>query len=346
MIIFDTEIKMKDEITKERINYIDIYKGIGIILMVMGHVGFGVRFDKFIHGFHMPMFFFVSGFLTKSIENIDTKKYLLRKIKTLLIPYIFFGVFHYIFWEIAIDKFNGNFTPLKTLFWINTDNNMPIAGALWFLTALFFVDIIYLFMEKIIKNRIIIIVLVCLLFCFGIFEIKILNFRLPFAIDSAFVGLGLFYIGQILRKNQNKKFILLILNLKDPLVILISLIVYLSIIFNHYVNMRTGSYSFIPFFLINSVVASCMLINISKFIEKKFKSSIFLYLQKYFIYIGKNSMIFLCLNQIVILCLKYIIRIPNYYITKVIILFATFLILTLVSYVIENSKLKVILGKF
>lgn len=337
---------MKDEITKERINYIDIYKGIGIILMVMGHVGFGVRFDKFIHGFHMPMFFFISGFLTKSIENIDTKKYLLRKIKTLLIPYIFFGVFHYIFWEIFIDKFNGNFTPLKTLFWINTDNNMPIAGSLWFLTALFFVDFIYLFMEKVIKNKIIIIILVYLLFCLGIFETKILNFRLPFAIDSAFVGLGLFYMGQIVRKNQNKKLVFFILNLKVPLVILISLIVYLSIMFNHYVNMRTGTYSFIPFFLINSVMASCMLINISKFIENKFKSSIFLYLKKYFIYIGKKSMIFLCLNQIVILCVKYIIRIPNYYITKVIILFVTFLILTLLSYIIENTKLKVILGKF
>ncbi len=37
---------------------IDIFRCFGIILMVMGHVGFGKAFDKFIHGFNMQMFFF------------------------------------------------------------------------------------------------------------------------------------------------------------------------------------------------------------------------------------------------------------------------------------------------
>jgi fucose 4-O-acetylase-like acetyltransferase len=43
---------------QNRIFFIDIFRGIGIILMIMGHIYFGVRFDKFIHAFHMPMFFF------------------------------------------------------------------------------------------------------------------------------------------------------------------------------------------------------------------------------------------------------------------------------------------------
>ena len=49
----------------ERLDYIDIFRALGIILMVMGHIGFGSKFDKFIHAFHMPMFFWISGFFHK-----------------------------------------------------------------------------------------------------------------------------------------------------------------------------------------------------------------------------------------------------------------------------------------
>ena len=47
---------------QSRITFIDVFRGLGILLMVMGHIGFGGIFDKFIHAFHMPMFFFVSGY--------------------------------------------------------------------------------------------------------------------------------------------------------------------------------------------------------------------------------------------------------------------------------------------
>lgn len=55
--IYMAEIKRLDEI--------DILKAIGIILMVMGHIGFGSIFDYWIHAFHMPMFYLISGFLYK-----------------------------------------------------------------------------------------------------------------------------------------------------------------------------------------------------------------------------------------------------------------------------------------
>ena len=49
---------------KSRLEYFDIYRGFGILLMVMGHVGFGIHFYHYIHGFHMPLFFLVSGYFT------------------------------------------------------------------------------------------------------------------------------------------------------------------------------------------------------------------------------------------------------------------------------------------
>ena len=61
----------------KRVEYIDIFRAIGIILMIMGHVGFGDRFDYFIHAFHMPMFFIISGLFYKN--NIETKQFIKKK---------------------------------------------------------------------------------------------------------------------------------------------------------------------------------------------------------------------------------------------------------------------------
>lgn len=44
---------------------IDILKGIGIVSMVMGHSNFGSLFEIYIAGFHMQLFFIISGYLFK-----------------------------------------------------------------------------------------------------------------------------------------------------------------------------------------------------------------------------------------------------------------------------------------
>ena len=72
-----------------RYGYIDILKGIGVVLMILGHMHFcDDIFNKYIFGFHMPLFFIISGFLYQKPDSIhDT---LVKKSKTLLVPYLFF----------------------------------------------------------------------------------------------------------------------------------------------------------------------------------------------------------------------------------------------------------------
>ena len=49
----------------ERVKFIDIAKGIGIMLMVLCHTGFtNVPSIQIIYAFHMPLFFIISGHLT------------------------------------------------------------------------------------------------------------------------------------------------------------------------------------------------------------------------------------------------------------------------------------------
>lgn len=71
--------------TKKRNESFDILRGIGIIIMVMGHIGFGNVFDKYIHTFHMPIFFFVSGYFFNMKDNF--KSFFLHQLKTIMVPY-------------------------------------------------------------------------------------------------------------------------------------------------------------------------------------------------------------------------------------------------------------------
>ncbi len=45
-----------------RLKWIDLTKFFAIYLMIVAHLGTWPVFDKWIHAFHMPIFFFVSGY--------------------------------------------------------------------------------------------------------------------------------------------------------------------------------------------------------------------------------------------------------------------------------------------
>ncbi len=87
----------------QRIEYIDTLKGIAIILVVMGHVIQFLWGDRYgsdnvlfviIYSFHMPLFFFLSGFCTKVVDQnggISLKK----KMKTLFYPFLLWNLIVY-----------------------------------------------------------------------------------------------------------------------------------------------------------------------------------------------------------------------------------------------------------
>lgn len=79
-------------------NYLNCLKGFLIVLVVIGHFGqtisnllpdrykyIGHGFILFIYSFHMPLFLFVSGYLSKNLEKRRS-----RAVSDLLIPYLLF----------------------------------------------------------------------------------------------------------------------------------------------------------------------------------------------------------------------------------------------------------------
>lgn len=54
----------------ERKSYLDVAKGFDLLLVVWGHAGMGVPgLGTAIIQFHMPLFFIVSGYLFKNMQN-------------------------------------------------------------------------------------------------------------------------------------------------------------------------------------------------------------------------------------------------------------------------------------
>lgn len=85
---------MEIELEKRRIEELDILKGIGIVLMVLDHCiawGEGVFIHSLIQSFHMPLFFFASGFLLKKRSVKETMK---SKTKSVLLPHFYFATFY------------------------------------------------------------------------------------------------------------------------------------------------------------------------------------------------------------------------------------------------------------
>ena len=137
----------------KRLTYLDIAKGIGIILVVIGHcipdasTPAGVSRPLFkilfqvIYSFHMPLFFFISGYLA-SLNGLQIKDKALaikKKAKRLLIPYFFVGLC-YMPLKILLGSFANKPYDIHNLWKLCIGVNPD--GELWFLYALFVISTI------------------------------------------------------------------------------------------------------------------------------------------------------------------------------------------------------------
>lgn len=93
--------------TEHYFPHIDIFKGIVILLVIVGHIvqnslwggGRDHQLYLWIYTFHMPAFFFCSGFLNRTdVKDYATvKSYVIKKTNRILIPYLTWGVIMYFY---------------------------------------------------------------------------------------------------------------------------------------------------------------------------------------------------------------------------------------------------------
>lgn len=324
---------------QQRIEYVDLFKSIGILLMVMGHVSFGVYFDHMIHGFHMPMFFWISGYLYNDKRQISVGQYVLKKAKSLLIPYFSIGLILCAGYSLI----NGlDPEGLTHFFWDNSEG-IKIVGAYWFLTALFFCEVAYFLIRRFIVNKAIRAVLICSIALLGTISRSLLPFRLPFSLEASMVGVGLFELGHNTRLFMEKCSHRRTSDVQKTLwggVIPVSAALVLIRV-NGYVNMRTGNYGNGFLFWISVALMLTGMLVICKILCSKLR------LPEYFLSIGRDGIIYTCLNQTVIFSLKWFVI--RYHIPPIVskpgVLVITMGILWACSRLIQSTRLRVLIGK-
>lgn len=75
---------------KKRITWIDAARGLSILIIVYAHIYDVSLVSDFVHLFHVPIFFVLSGLVWKKAESV--KKFALKTINNLVIPYLFVGI--------------------------------------------------------------------------------------------------------------------------------------------------------------------------------------------------------------------------------------------------------------
>ncbi len=154
------------EVTEKhsKLYYITFLQVIGPILVIVGHMINGMPENKilqsikdFIYVFHMPLFFFISGYLFSYKNGLKGKKYtdfIKKKAWRLLLPYFAFNILFIIpkvlVSNFIVDKVEFSFGYFLSIF---LQPRLNVWGHLWFLFALFIIFAISPIWDFILKKK-------------------------------------------------------------------------------------------------------------------------------------------------------------------------------------------------
>lgn len=268
-----------------RYPFIDIAKGIGIILVVYAHLPAAFpNLVIYFYSFHIPLFFFITG-LFISNKNIFYNIFI-----KLFIPYLIFSFISICFFILQnkILNYQINYSFLDFLFRVIEGNYFSLIfnGVLWFFPALivsYFVFCICISFTTFLKFLFLVLLLI-IYFCF----IDLIpNY---FSIQSGIVG-SIFLLTANLYKDNFFNYLKNTSNKNIFFMVIFFIIAsYLMSSYNERVDLATNIYSFKPLYLINAFLGIFAIIGLSFIINKS------LPLQK----IGKESLFIFPLHLIVI----------------------------------------------
>lgn len=143
----------------------DVLKGIGMVIIVMGHTdyrGIGGSFVTYLYTFNVALFFIVSGYMWKPREGESFLRTLSVKFRQIYVPYLVlfwvsigYGYFivKYVFGQYVI-PFEWKPTLKAMLFSSEWLNSVPTFNfALWFLPIFFIASVAFQLLQKLYKRK-------------------------------------------------------------------------------------------------------------------------------------------------------------------------------------------------
>ena len=252
----------------KRIYWIDTLKGISILMVALGHIEECPEIYKFyFEPFFLTTFLICFGLTFNN--KINFKDFVIKRIKTLLIPFFIFSLF------IIFSRYIITFSVQESLFVEIKNMIFQIRGKgddLWFIALIFITSIPFYFISKKVNNKKIYfgILLTCFISSY-LYEFLDMS-PLPWHIQV--VGVSIFYIGigYFIAHNEYINKILDIKYFNIKILAFFMLIVYISILILNLKVLNNTTFTFysyskniIMYFLItiigvylNILIAKCL----------------------------------------------------------------------------------------
>ena len=182
----------------KRLPWIDVLKGLGIILVVVGHITYNQLLVKTIFMFHMPLFFLIGGWLHST--ELSQGKFLKAKARSLLVPYLIFLV---ILWplELVVDFPDQVWSGA----WIMNDVIKPIlvggplltgfASVFWFVTCYFLTQQLIHFLLRRYTMRQCALICSLMLVCAYVNSLLLSQWWLPWSANAVLIAAPIYFIG-------------------------------------------------------------------------------------------------------------------------------------------------------
>ena len=259
---------------------LDIAKGIGILLVVLGHCPHvWTPVKQWIYSFHVPLFFLLSGMVwdrTSHEENgFFNVAFLRKKALRLLVPGFLWGIAYMAARAVVSRSFQ-----LESLGWLlyNTESSISKAGSLtplWFLSCMFVTVCLFegiqCFFCKRQLSKWILFGLSLVFAAIGLF-LPVLDLGYPWNVDIAMLGLALMIWGYLARETmdrlEEKPWLCLLIGITALVVLALTCRLNLPYVSNKYVEVSDRIFGNRALFLLAALCGSLFVLGVSCFLAE------------------------------------------------------------------------------
>lgn len=278
----------------KRIDFIDLAKGVCILLVVIGHCGCAISLPG-TQNMRMPLYFILSGLFFKDYGGF--KQFLFKKTNRILIPFLFFYLIGYVvFYIIYLFAPDVLKTEANGIFDVFTQRQY-FNGPIWFLICLFWSNLFFCMISLSVKREWVRFIIVMSLGIVGII-LGLKFIMLPCMLDVALTALPFFYFGYILKKtpllykNKYDKFNLIF-------AVLLFVVAYFMTIWSgfSYIGFHSNHIvGNVPAIFISSITSVMSILYLCKIIGRL----------PFLSYFGRYSIIPLCVHHLIYRPVKFV----------------------------------------
>ena len=182
---------------KQRFAWVDTAKGWGMLAIIVSHVMTGHPISRWLYTFHVPLFFFLSGFLFRGEKPWGA--FLKGKVRRMVIPYFVLAVPIVLgeaafyggrrgFWEQVGEMSLG--VLLQRRMW-------PI----WFLACLFLLELLAYWLVRLVRKPVLLAIAALVMGALGVLYSRAGLPVLPWNLDACFGVMPFFMAGYLLKGN-------------------------------------------------------------------------------------------------------------------------------------------------